>query len=197
MHRYRDRRRFAVAVGSSAILAAAVIQAAKSGPWAFLGTRIMIGIRLACAQTSATPLTTEVARPKHRGQITALFQATWLWGSIRISCRDPALQSPNERTLHQPDLGLRCRGFQAICQPDCFGYVGMEAVFCVHWHTYCNGPCDILPLPGNERPSSGGNSFVLDGGSDGFLMPFARDLAVHDKTPSATHSEVANRGTTV
>lgn len=64
------------------MIAASIIQAATHGPWAMLGTRIMLGVGLGFAQTAAPPLTTEIAHPKHRGQVTALFQATWYWGAI-------------------------------------------------------------------------------------------------------------------
>ncbi|KAK0347945.1 hypothetical protein LTR29_006260 [Friedmanniomyces endolithicus] len=75
-------RRFTVAIGSSIMLAAAIIQCATSGVYAFLGTRIMLGIGLGFAQTAAPPLTTEIAHPKHRGNVTNLFQAIWYWGAI-------------------------------------------------------------------------------------------------------------------
>ncbi|TLD28390.1 hypothetical protein PspLS_04095 [Pyricularia sp. CBS 133598] len=75
-------RRFCVAVGSSLMLAASVVQCATSGVYAFLGTRIMLGVGLGFSQTAAPPLTTEIAHPKHRGNVTNLFQAIWYWGSI-------------------------------------------------------------------------------------------------------------------
>jgi sugar porter (SP) family MFS transporter len=75
-------RRYTVAIGSSIMVAASIIQAATKGPWAMLGTRVMLGIGLGFSQTSAPPLTTELAHPKHRGQVTALFQAIWFWGAI-------------------------------------------------------------------------------------------------------------------
>ncbi|KAJ3533726.1 hypothetical protein NM208_g7856 [Fusarium decemcellulare] len=75
-------RRFTIALGSSIMIAAAVIQAFTSGPWAFLGTKIMLGIGLGFAQTSAPPLTTEIAHPRHRANVTNLFQAIWFWGAI-------------------------------------------------------------------------------------------------------------------
>jgi MFS family permease len=75
-------RRITVAIGSSIMLAAAVIQCATSGVYAFLGTRIMLGIGLGFAQTAAPPLTAEIAHPKHRANITNLFQAIWFWGAI-------------------------------------------------------------------------------------------------------------------
>jgi MFS family permease len=68
------------------MIVAAVIQAATKGPWAMLGTRIMLGIGLGFSQTAAPPLTTEIAHPKHRGQVTALFQAAWYWGAILSAC---------------------------------------------------------------------------------------------------------------
>lgn len=64
------------------MIAAAIIQALTNGPWAFLGTKIMLGVGLGFAQTSAPPLTTEIAHPRHRANVTNLFQATWFWGSI-------------------------------------------------------------------------------------------------------------------
>ncbi|KAK5685485.1 hypothetical protein LTS10_003564 [Elasticomyces elasticus] len=75
-------RRFTVAIGSSIMLAAAIIQCATSGVYAFLGTRIMLGIGLGFSQTAAPPLTTEIAHPKHRANVTNLFQAIWYWGAI-------------------------------------------------------------------------------------------------------------------
>ncbi|QIX02404.1 hypothetical protein AMS68_007921 [Peltaster fructicola] len=79
-------RRKTVAIGASLMLMASVIQAATSGPYAFLGTRIMMGIGLAFSQISAPPLTTELAHPKHRGNITNMFQAIWYWGAILCAC---------------------------------------------------------------------------------------------------------------
>jgi MFS family permease len=64
------------------MLGAAVIQCATSGVYAFLGTRIMLGVGLGFAQTAAPPLTAEIAHPKHRANITNLFQAIWFWGAI-------------------------------------------------------------------------------------------------------------------
>jgi sugar porter (SP) family MFS transporter len=79
-------RRFTVAIGSSIMIAASAIQAGTSGPWAFLGTRIMLGLGLGFSQIAAPPLTTEIAHPKQRGQVTALFQATYYWGAIISAC---------------------------------------------------------------------------------------------------------------
>lgn len=75
-------RRFTIALGSSIMVAAAIIQAVTNGPWAFLGTKIMLGVGLGFAQTSAPPLTTEIAHPRHRANVTNLFQAIWFWGAI-------------------------------------------------------------------------------------------------------------------
>ncbi|TIA27288.1 general substrate transporter, partial [Aureobasidium pullulans] len=43
---------------------------------------IMLGVGLGFSQTAAPPLTTEIAHPKHRANVTNLFQATWYWGAI-------------------------------------------------------------------------------------------------------------------
>lgn len=75
-------RRITVAIGSTLMLGAAIIQCATSGVYAFLGTRIMLGVGLGFAQTAAPPLTAEIAHPKHRANITNLFQAIWFWGAI-------------------------------------------------------------------------------------------------------------------
>ncbi|UPL00851.1 hypothetical protein LCI18_011785 [Fusarium solani-melongenae] len=75
-------RRFTIALGSSIMVAAAIIQAVTNGPWAFLGTKIMLGVGLGFAQTAAPPLTTEIAHPRHRANVTNLFQAIWFWGAI-------------------------------------------------------------------------------------------------------------------
>jgi MFS family permease len=42
----------------------------------------MLGVGLGFAQTAAPPLTAEIAHPKHRANITNLFQAIWFWGAI-------------------------------------------------------------------------------------------------------------------
>ncbi|KAK9250763.1 general substrate transporter [Lipomyces tetrasporus] len=75
-------RRACIGIGSLIMVCAAIIQAATHGRWAFLGTRLMMGIGLAFAQTAAPPLTTEIAHPRHRGAVTAIFQAIWHWGAI-------------------------------------------------------------------------------------------------------------------
>ena len=46
----------------------------------------MLGVGLGFSQTAAPALTTEIAHPKHRGQITALFQAAWYWGAVLSAC---------------------------------------------------------------------------------------------------------------
>lgn len=68
------------------MLSASIIQASTKGPWSVLGTRIMLGVGLGFSQTAAPALTTEIAHPKHRGQITALFQAAWYWGAVLSAC---------------------------------------------------------------------------------------------------------------
>ncbi|KAK9235563.1 general substrate transporter [Lipomyces kononenkoae] len=75
-------RKKCVGLGSFIMVCAAVIQSATHGPWAFFATRIMMGVGLGFAQTAAPPLTTEIAHPRHRGAVTASFQAIWHWGSI-------------------------------------------------------------------------------------------------------------------
>ncbi|KAI9735938.1 MAG: hypothetical protein M1834_001404 [Cirrosporium novae-zelandiae] len=78
----RFGRKPCVAAGSSIMALGAIIQAVTNGHWAFFGTRFLIGVGLAFCQTSAPPLTTEIAHPRHRGLVTASFQAMWYWGSI-------------------------------------------------------------------------------------------------------------------
>ncbi|CAI7626997.1 unnamed protein product [Penicillium pancosmium] len=75
-------RKKCVALGSTIMVCASVIQAATNGHWAFFGTRLMMGVGLGFAQTAAPPLTTEIAHPRHRGTITAIFQSTWYCGAV-------------------------------------------------------------------------------------------------------------------
>ncbi|KAF1992683.1 general substrate transporter [Amniculicola lignicola CBS 123094] len=98
-------RRVTVAIGSFILAAGAIIQAGTKGPWSLLGTRIMMGFGLGFAQVAAPPLTTEIAHPKHRGQVTALFQATWYWGSIISACTTlGTLFVPNDWSWRAPYL---------------------------------------------------------------------------------------------
>lgn len=62
-------RKKCVALGPTIMVCASIIQAATAGPWAFFGTRLMIGIGLGFAQTAAPPLTAEIAHPRHRGAV--------------------------------------------------------------------------------------------------------------------------------
>ncbi|KAL2818715.1 general substrate transporter [Aspergillus cavernicola] len=75
-------RKKCVALGSAIMVCASIIQAATNGHWAFFGTRLMMGIGLGFAQTAAPPLTTEIAHPRQRGTITAIFQSTWYCGAV-------------------------------------------------------------------------------------------------------------------
>lgn len=75
-------RKRCVALGSTIMVCASVIQAATTGPWAFFGTRLMIGVGLGFAQTAAPPLTAEIAHPRQRGTIIAIFQTIWFFGAI-------------------------------------------------------------------------------------------------------------------
>ncbi|KAJ6043133.1 hypothetical protein N7499_005563 [Penicillium canescens] len=75
-------RKKCVALGSAIMVGASVIQAATQGRWAFFGTRLMMGIGLGFSQTAAPPLTAEIAHPRHRGTVTAIFQSVWYFGAI-------------------------------------------------------------------------------------------------------------------
>ena len=75
-------RKKCVALGSAIMVCASIIQAATHGPWAFFGTRLMMGVGLGFAQTAAPPLTTEIAHPRQRGTVTAIFQCTWFCGAV-------------------------------------------------------------------------------------------------------------------
>jgi MFS family permease len=75
-------RKKCVALGSAIMVCASIIQAATNGHWAFFGTRLMMGVGLGFAQTAAPPLTTEIAHPRQRGTITAIFQCTWFCGAV-------------------------------------------------------------------------------------------------------------------
>jgi len=75
-------RKYCVGLGSSLMAVASLIQCFTRGPWAFLATRILLGIGLGFSQTAAPPLVTEIAHPRQRAQVTNLFQAIWYWGAI-------------------------------------------------------------------------------------------------------------------
>jgi MFS family permease len=75
-------RKKCVALGSAILVCASIIQAATNGHWAFFGTRLMMGVGLGFAQTAAPPLTTEIAHPRQRGTITAIFECTWFCGAV-------------------------------------------------------------------------------------------------------------------
>jgi MFS family permease len=75
-------RKKCVALGSAIMVGASVIQAATQGRWAFFGTRLIMGIGLGFSQTAAPPLTAEIAHPRHRGTVTAIFQSVWYFGAI-------------------------------------------------------------------------------------------------------------------
>ncbi|KAL2840060.1 general substrate transporter [Aspergillus pseudoustus] len=75
-------RKKCVGLGSAIMVCASIIQAATSGPWAFFGTRLMMGVGLGFAQTAAPTLTTEIAHPRQRGTVTAIFQCTWFCGAV-------------------------------------------------------------------------------------------------------------------
>lgn len=79
-------RRICVAIGTSVMAIAAIVQSFTFGPWAFFGTRFMIGVGLAFTQVGGPPLTTEIAHPRQRGQVTALLQTVFFWGSTVAAC---------------------------------------------------------------------------------------------------------------
>ncbi|KAJ5467639.1 hypothetical protein N7475_005391 [Penicillium sp. IBT 31633x] len=78
----RFGRRICVGIGSSIVIAGAIIQIAVKNHWAFFGTRVLSGIGMGIAQTGAPLLATEIAHPRQRQTATGLYNACWCLGAI-------------------------------------------------------------------------------------------------------------------
>ena len=75
-------RRLSVAIGSTLVITASVIQVAVQKHWVFFGARVMTGIGMGLSQTAAPLLITETAHPRQRRTLTSLYNAVWFCGSI-------------------------------------------------------------------------------------------------------------------
>jgi MFS family permease len=75
-------RKICLAVGTSLMIATSIVQALTSGPWAFLATKIILGVGIAFILIPAPALATETAHPRNRGMVTACFQTAFYWGAI-------------------------------------------------------------------------------------------------------------------
>lgn len=75
-------RKKCLAIGTSLMIGTSVIQAFTSGPWAFLATKIILGVGIAFILIPAPALSTETAHPRNRGMVTACFQTAFYWGAI-------------------------------------------------------------------------------------------------------------------
>ena len=75
-------RRVCVALGSTIVIISAIIQTVFQDPWAFFGTRVLVGIGGGIASTASPLLVTEVAHPYMRQTATALYNCTWCVGSM-------------------------------------------------------------------------------------------------------------------
>ncbi|KAL1584934.1 hypothetical protein WHR41_06254 [Cladosporium halotolerans] len=75
-------RKVCLAVGTSLMIATSVVQAFTTGPWAFLATKIVLGVGIAFILIPAPALATETAHPRNRGMVTACFQTAFYWGAI-------------------------------------------------------------------------------------------------------------------
>lgn len=75
-------RKVCLAIGTSMMIATSIVQALTSGPWAFLATKIILGVGIAFILIPAPALATETAHPRNRGMVTACFQTAFYWGAI-------------------------------------------------------------------------------------------------------------------
>jgi MFS family permease len=75
-------RKPCLAIGTSLMIATSIVQAFTSGPWAFIATKIILGVGIAFILIPAPALATETAHPRNRGMVTACFQTAFYWGAI-------------------------------------------------------------------------------------------------------------------
>lgn len=75
-------RKICLICGTLVSIAASIAQALTTGPYAFLASKLVLGAGIAFMLISAPALTSEVAHPRSRGTVTALFQTAFYWGSI-------------------------------------------------------------------------------------------------------------------
>jgi MFS family permease len=70
-------RKTCLAIGTSLMIAMSIVQTFTSGPWAFLATKIILGVGIAFILIPAPALATETAHPRNRGMVTACFQTAF------------------------------------------------------------------------------------------------------------------------
>jgi MFS family permease len=75
-------RKPCLVIGTSLMIATSIVQAFTSGPWAFLATKIILGVGITFILIPAPALATETAHPRNRGMVTACFQTAFYWGAI-------------------------------------------------------------------------------------------------------------------
>lgn len=75
-------RRLSVAIGSTLVITASIIQVAVQQHWVFFGARVVTGIGVGFSQTAAPLLIAETAHPRQRRTLTGLYNAVWFCGSI-------------------------------------------------------------------------------------------------------------------
>jgi sugar porter (SP) family MFS transporter len=75
-------RRLCVAIGSTLVIAASIIQVAVQQHWIFFAARVVTGIGVGFSQTAAPLLIAETAHPRQRRTLTGLYNAVWFIGSI-------------------------------------------------------------------------------------------------------------------
>lgn len=75
-------RKFCVGLGSIILITAAVIQGAVPSIWVLMSTRVLAGIGVGTGTIAAPLLVTEIAHPRMRQTVTALYSSTWYLGAI-------------------------------------------------------------------------------------------------------------------
>ncbi|KAJ5975638.1 hypothetical protein N7481_009345 [Penicillium waksmanii] len=98
-------RKACVGLGSIIIIAAAVIQAAVPNIWVLLSSRVLAGIGVGTASIAAPLLVTEIAHPRMRQTVTALYSSTWYLGAISSGIVTiSTLSIPNDWSWRLPCL---------------------------------------------------------------------------------------------
>lgn len=74
-------RKVAIRTGCLIMLCATVIETSWARTWVIFGARVMLGIGAGFMQSNAPSLITDVAHPRYRAAVTALYQTGWYWGA--------------------------------------------------------------------------------------------------------------------
>ncbi|KAJ5584351.1 uncharacterized protein N7459_004151 [Penicillium hispanicum] len=98
-------RRSCVAIGSTLVITAAILQVAVQHHWVYFGARVISGAGVGFSQTAAPLLIAEAAHPRQRRTLTGLYNAVWFCGSITAAAvAFGTLSVPNSWSWRAPCL---------------------------------------------------------------------------------------------